>query len=1477
MDRELLVGLDVGSTTVKAVVLDPDSHEVLHARYRRHQAEQGRCSLELLEEVEARFPGVSLRVSVCGSGGEGIARALGAFFVQEVVANAVAVRIWYSHVRVAIELGGQDAKVIFFTRDERTGQLVASDMRMNGSCAGGTGAFIDQVAELLGISIEEFERYAAAGRTVYDISGRCGVFAKTDIQPLLNQGVSREDIAFSTFHAIAKQTIGGLAQGMEIRGPVIFEGGPCTFNPTLVRVFAERLGLGSDEVVVPSRPEVFVAMGAALAGVALFGEEESRYERGRSLERLAERVAEGGASAGEGRVFFASPEEEEAFFARHRREEFRPPVVAPGTELEVYLGIDAGSTTTKFVLLDTEGRVVNLFYAPNRGDPLLILRDALIRMRETYRKEGVNLRVKGAGTTGYGELLFAKAFGADYHTVETVAHARAAREVDPEVSFILDIGGQDMKAIWLHDGVISAITLNEACSAGCGSFLETYARSLGIPLDMIAPLAFRARRPSRLGSRCTVFMNSSIITEQKNGKGVDDILAGLCMSIIENVFTKVVRVRNFDLLGDHVLVQGGTFKNDAVLRAFELYTGKIPRRPALAGEMGAWGIALLVKEYVERREREEGSFVSGFWDLDRLEEFSFEKEPGLVCPFCANSCRRTVVRFSNGEYFVTGNRCERGAVLGDPEDPVVRSRVREASRRERGVPNTLELHAALLARPYEGPVVWDGSAPGVGVRGRAMVVGIPRVLEFWNSLPYWVGVFGALGFRVVVSRPSSYALFERGLAGVPSDTVCFPAKLAHGHVLDLVAQGAERIFMPMMIRVPKENRRAQGSEVCPVVQGYPMVVAKHEDTGRRYGVAFDHPAFHFFNERLRARQTVRFLVEEWGVDEAAAREAVRRGEEMLGAFRARMREEGRRVLAWLREDERRWAVLVASRPYHADGLVNHGLGRLFVREGVPVLTPDAVEELEEQEVERARMDSYNPFHTRMLASALWAGKHPQIELVQIVSFGCGHDAIISDEMQRILHETSDKEMLIVKLDEGDNPGPLSIRVKSFVESVRQRRTRGMGRVSRPLGRPFPRPYTRRDRERVVLIPNLSESFTYMSARILRMLGYKAEPLPVADERAIELGKKYVHNDICFPAQVNIGEHLAFLERGPYRPEQVVASFARNCIACRAGQYAMLARKAFDDAGYTDLPIVTTGKDDKGMHPGFLLSPAFHLNMLVGIAASDGLEYMLQRTRPYLDDPRMADSLFWTWLDRVASALERGWRAAFRALEAAVEAFNDLPVVRTLRKPRVGIVGEILMNYHPGANRRIAEYLERHGMEPLIPGIVDFFRRKNVVEEEMSRRELHPSPLILGLFTGIKDWAFDRVIRRLHAALERFTWKDPLYTIRNIAQKVKELIDLSYLIGEGWLLPGEIMMMAEQGVRSFVILNPFACMPNHITGRGMIKPVRERYPHIQILSLDYDPDVSFANIENRLQMLIMNARELERLPCPRCGPPEPVVE
>lgn len=1033
--NHFLLGIDVGSTTVKIAVVDPHNLDrLLFFKYVRHNSDQSKTVFELLQEAHNKFPEKEFHVSICGSGGSNIAKIINAFYVQEVVANSIIIKRMHPEVRTAIELGGQDAKIIFFRKDEFSNSATVHDMRMNGSCAGGTGAFIDQMAELLKTPTEEFNNYAEKGSRLYDISGRCGVFAKTDVQPLINHGISKNDIALSVFHAIAKQTIGGLAQGINIEGPVIFEGGPLTFNPTLIRVFKERLNLEESDIIIPEHPEVIVAHGAALSVIELFGDKKSEYSINNLNNLNNNNSITLNSATKQSNQFFNSHEEFIEFKKKYKLPEFNSYLSKIDSNhkneiLEVFLGIDAGSTTSKFALLSKDGKLIDKYYRNNEGAPLDVIQKGLLELYESYLNKGIELKIIGAGSTGYGEMLFYKAFRTDYHTVETVAHTKAAVGVCPDVSFILDIGGQDMKAIFVNKGIPVNFLLNEACSAGCGSFLDTYSATLKVPVENISELAFKSQNPSVLGSRCTVFMNSSIITEQKNGKTKEDILAGLCRSIIQNALTKVLRISNLDLLGKHIVVQGGTFKNDAILRAFQQITEKEIIRSDYPGEMGAIGIALLTKEKIESEVRLKGSHESSFLNWEEIRNFSYTKKPSVICPFCPNSCNRSIVEFSNGSYFVTGNRCEKGEILEDPKSIEVKEKIKAINSIQKSRPDLSAFREKLLVSEFQYTLV---DSP------KNITIGIPRVLEFYNSMPFWHTFFLSLGYKVAISKSSSYKLFESGLGSVSSDTICLPAKVVHGHILDLIQKKVDRIFNPMILKVVKENKNAQNSWMCPVIQGYPEIVRINDEPEKKYGIIYDSPAFQFDSLKSRNIQIINFARETLGIKEKSAKKAIEEADYAMKSFKNKLVSETNSTLNSLKGTNQ-FAVLLAGRPYHNDHFINHELSLHFLKLGIPVLTMDGIPEINEISFENLKVDTNNEFHTQLYSASIYVSKHPNLELVQIVSFGCGHDAIISDELERVLKESGGKMPLVLKLDEGENKGPINIRVKSFIESIKNKR------------------------------------------------------------------------------------------------------------------------------------------------------------------------------------------------------------------------------------------------------------------------------------------------------------------------------------------------------------------------------------------------------------------------------------------------------
>ncbi|MBQ2776662.1 MAG: 2-hydroxyacyl-CoA dehydratase, partial [Peptococcaceae bacterium] len=1114
----------------------------------------------------------------------------------------------YPQTRTAIELGGQDAKVIFFHYDEKEQQLITSDMRMNGSCAGGTGAFIDEVAAILQIASDEFETLAAQGRMVHAISGRCGVFAKTDIQTILNNGGSKADIALSAFHAIAKQTIGGLAQGLELKAPIIFEGGPLTYNPTLIRVFAERLELQPEDIIIPEHADTIVARGAAIALDELFPLTDGDAGGVSLVEAIQSLYVPIVAAELEQRIptakYFASEEDCVLWREAHKAPEVVQPDLHDGDILPVYIGIDAGSTTSKLVLLNESEQVIDRFYANNQGDPIAVVQRGLMTLYQKYRDMGVTLQVLGMGTTGYGEYLLHAAFGGDYHTVETVAHAAAACHYVPDVSFILDIGGQDMKAIWVADGVVTNIMLNEACSSGCGSFLEKFADNLHIPVEQIADAAFRAERPANLGSRCTVFMNSNIITEQKNGCTADDIMAGLCRSIIQNVFTKVVRISNTASLGNKIVVQGGTFKNDAVLRALEQYLECEVIRAPYAGEMGAIGAALLTKAHM----KESGAKESLFIGFAQLSDFTYTQSSDVPCPFCVNHCNRTVVHFSNGKSYVTGNRCERGEILGNPQDTSVREQVKQIKRAKDTVANLYQIREQLSFQQYDAPKL---CAP------RDIAIGLPRVLYNWEYMPFWHTFWQALGFDVVLSDFSTRPMYESGLPAVVSDTECFPAKLVHGHLRNLAEKKVDRIFMPSITTMKSENTAATSESMCALVKGYPIIIRNSDNPEQNWDIPFDSPLFHWYEHADREYQLCSYMQETFGISAELTRKAIAAGDQAQMQFDTALKAEGQKVLDGVMQNGS-YAVVLASRPYQNDALVNHNLPEMFTSMGIPVLTADALPEVNRVDLSMSRLDIVNNFHARMLSSAILAAKSPHLEYVQVVSFGCGHDAYLSDEIIRLMNEISGKNPLILKLDESEAAGPLRIRVRSFVETAAQRRNTHTAFTVSALLDPYPVKFTKIHRkEKTVLVPNTSHAFSRIMAAALNKQRLKAEPLPIGREEAIRLGKQYVHNDICFPAQIVIGEAIEALRSGKYDVDNTAIAMGKYIGCCRLTHYSALLRKAMDDAGFPQVPILTNDdKDERDLHPGYRMSLAASMNIAFAMPVIDILEELLRKIRPY---------------------------------------------------------------------------------------------------------------------------------------------------------------------------------------------------------------------------------------------------------------------
>ena len=1450
MSEQLLVGIDVGSTTVKLVATDSGGN-LAFGRYERHRSDVRATLAGLLDEA-ARDLGeraADARVAVTGSAGIGEAERLRLPFVQEVMACRSAVEAFLPKADVAIELGGEDAKITYF--GDRLEQ------RMNGSCAGGTGAFLDQMAILLATDTGGLDELASRAETIYPIAARCGVFAKADIQPLINEGARREDLAASVFQAVVNQTISGLACGRPIRGRVAFLGGPLHFLPQLRRRFAMTLKLGPEDVLLPSDGRLFVAMGAAIEAGA---DEAEAGGGGLDLKALARSAREEGGGAGRSermRPLFAGTELAE-FRARHGAASL-PRLDPSRLEGPAFIGIDAGSTTTKVAAIDSEGRLLGSFYASNAGHTLAVLRKAL---GEIYASLPPGAAVGRACATGYGEGLAKAAFGVDDGEVETVAHCLAAERLLPGVESILDIGGQDMKFLKIKDGVISSVVLNEACSSGCGSFLETFAQAMGEDARSFAALALGSGAPVDLGSRCTVFMNSRVKQSQKEGASPADIAAGLAYAVVRNALQKVIRMRDPAELGSKVVVQGGTFSSDAVLRAFELVSGTAPLRPSEPGIMGAYGAALVARS----RWKEGGrSKLIGARELD---SFSYVTE-SKRCPGCANACLLTICAFTggpgSGTIHVTGNRCEKGEALAR----------KAAGRAEAPEENPAASRAARGAEPpdiyawkYRRLFSYAPLAPEDSPRG---ILGVPRVLNLYENYPLWFTVFTKLGFRVELSPRSSQAIYELGMDTIPSESVCYPAKLAHGHAAWLASrlgrpepgEGARgRVFYPC---IPRERRFVKGSRDrfnCPIVGSYPEVILNNVDAFRERRVEYLDPFLPVADgERLASRLAEVFA--DLGVTRREASAAVAAGLAEEEAFRSELRAKGEEALAWI-ERTGGHGIVLAGRPYHVDPEVHHGIPSVASELGMAVLSEDSIAHLGEVARPLRVVDQW-AYHSRLYAAASFVAKRADLDLVQLVSFGCGLDAVTSDQVAEIL-EGAGKIYTGIKIDEQANLGAARIRLRSLAAAIAARKAAGLGprRAPAPRGRAV---FTEAMGKSgyTILAPQMSPIHFRVLAAAFRASGHMLEIPEVGNREATDEGLRSVHNDACYPTILVVGQLMSALRSGRYDLERTALLITQTGGGCRATNYIAFLRKALSDAGLERIPVISLNAAGIESNPGFRLGPRLIVRALKATVYGDALMRCLYRTRPYEAAPGSADRLAQELSERCGASLARPGPLAYRrALRDIVDSFDRLPKLDVPRKPRIGVVGEILVKFHPEANGKIVELIEAEGGEADVPDLYDFllysayngiFRRRNLegrlVDELKSRvacafLEAVRAPLV-------------RALARSEKLLAEFGAPTP---IAELARGVDGIVQLGNCTGEGWFLTAEMVELIRGGVDGIVCLQPFACLPNHVTGKGMLKELRRRYPRVPVSAIDFDPGASEVNQLNRLKLLMASAKRIK---------------
>ena len=1402
------LGIDVGSTTIKVVALD-SYNKVIYNDYRRHFSDIKNTLIDSLEECFKKIGNFDLKITVTGSGGIGVAQWLQCDFQQEVIACTRAVEEFINKTDVVIELGGEDAKITYLKG--------GIDQRMNGTCAGGTGAFIDQMAILLNTDAQGLNILARDAENIYPIASRCGVFAKTDIQPLINEGAKKSDIAVSIFQAVVDQTISGLACGKPIRGKVTFLGGPLHFLDSLRERFIKTLNLKEGEYFAPENSEIYVALGAAI--LSENNEIISSKELIKKLNSISEKEIEDNFLE----PLFKNDKEYFDFKKRHDSS------VVPKSDLKTYkgnifLGIDVGSTTTKAVVLGQNGELLYSSYNNNEGSPL---NKTLEILKELYILINKDTRIAKATVTGYGEGLIKAALGIDIGEIETICHFRGAKEFMPNVEFILDIGGQDMKALMIKDGIINNILLNEACSSGCGSFIEGFSKSLGISIDEFAKLAISSKRPVDLGSRCTVFMNSKVKQVQKEGVSVSDISAGLSYSVIKNALYKVIKIRNFDELGKNIIVQGGTFYNDGILRSFEKITGINVVRPEIAGLMGAYGAALISKENHKENE------ISTIITRDKINDFTIETSCER-CGICGNNCLLTINKFSETEKYITGNRCERP--LGE-------------IAKKKNVPN---LYKYKLKRIFSYKPLSKEEA----IRGE---IGIPRVLNMYENYPFWFTFLTKLKFKVVLSPISNKEIFKLGIETIPSESACYPAKISHGHIMYLINKGLKIIFYPCVPYEYKEDSGANNHYNCPMVTSYPDVIKNNIDDLKEKNIKYLSPFLSLHNKEKLYKRLYE-IFEEFNVTKKEIIEAVDAAFNERENVVSDIRKKGEETLKYIEEHKMKGIVL-SGRPYHIDPEINHGLTDIITSFNMAVLTEDSVAHLGNLERPIRVVDQWM-YHTRLYRAAAFVKERTDLELIQLTSFGCGLDAVTSDQVAEILASRG-KMYTLIKIDEGSNLGAVKIRIRSLKAAMEEREKNNV--KLKNIDNSYKKNLFTKEMKKdwTILAPQMSPIHFQFIEKAVRASGYNIDVLPANDKEAIEEGIKYVNNDACYPSILVIGQMINALKSGKYDPNKTALIISQTGGGCRATNYVGFLKKGLREAGFPNVPIISLNVLGMERQPGFKISYRLIKKLMMGVIYGDLFIRVLYRVRPYETVKGSANKLYEYYREKAFKNVENGNKNEMNKLvKEIVKAFDTLEINDEV-KPKVGIVGEILVKYHPTANNNIVDVLEKEGAEVVVPELLDFFLYC-CYNSKFKNRYLSGSSIVkTGCDIAISYIESYRkvVIKELQNS-ERVGYPS---SINNLAKKAANVVSLGNQTGEGWLLTGEMVELIESDVNNIVCIQPFACLPNHITGKGMIKALKSKYPLANIVAVDYDPGASEVNQLNRIKLMMSVAFKNLKVP------------
>ncbi len=1399
-------GIDIGSTTVKLVVLD-DNNKIIFGEYKRHRAHTQETLAELLKQAKEELGNCLLKTRITGSGSISLGKAMNIDFIQEVVAVATALQSVAPQTDVAIELGGEDAKIIYFR-----GGL---EERMNGVCAGGTGSFIDQMASLLQTDASGLNEEAKNYKEIYPIAARCGVFAKTDIQPLINEGATKADLSASIFQAVVNQTVSGLACGKPIRGCVAFLGGPLHFLTELKKAFIRTLNLTPETTVDPENSHLFAAMGAALEAADCESVEIesliSNLEKGVNIEFELKRLD----------PLFANDAEYDEFCKRHSNA-----IVGKGDittyKGNCFLGIDAGSTTTKLALINENGDLLYSFYANNMGNPIQTAKRAIAEIKNVLPADAIIAR---SCSTGYGEGLLKSAFGLDEGEVETIAHCTAASFFDKNVDCVLDIGGQDMKCIKLKNSYVDTVLLNEACSSGCGSFIENFANSLGYTAEEFANEALFAKSPVDLGTRCTVFMNSNVKQAQKEGAKVSDISAGLAYSVIKNALFKVIKLADAKELGNNVVVQGGTFYNKAVLRAFEKISGAKAICPDISGIMGAFGAALIAKDRYKGQESQMLSF-------DEIESLEYTTT-ATRCNGCSNRCMLTVNRFPGNRIHITGNRCEKGAGKND-----------SANKGE-------NLIAYKLNRIFDYEPLDENNAP----RG---VIGIPRVLNIYENFPYWATFFKELGFSVKVSPLSTRKIYELGMETIPSESECYPAKIAHGHVQWLINNGIKTIFHPCVFYERKETVNAQNHFNCPIVVSYPENLKNNVEDITDKNIRYIRPFIAMTSEKTASDRLVMLCKEEWGIPAHEVRKAAKIAWQAQTDAKNDIRNKGISVLEKMRAEGRQGIVL-AGRPYHIDPEINHGIPELIASYGLAVFSEDSIP-YDYNAKRPLRANDQWTYHSRLYNAAEYVSSYNDLELIQLNSFGCGLDAVTTDQVCEIL-EKCNKLYTVLKIDEVNNLGAVRIRIRSLLAAIAIRKENKI--IANPQDVTYNRSVFTKEmflKKYTILAPQMSPIHFDIIYPVFNKYGFNMELLRNDNRNAIDVGLKYVNNDACFPSITVVGQIMDAVLSGKYDTDKLAIIMTQTGGCCRASNYVGFIRRALEKTGYSHIPVISLNLNGMEKNDGFKLPFSLLKDAAIGIIFGDLLMRCLYRVRPYELVKGSANELHSKWKDICVDYIVNG-KADLNFKEICkgiVNDFDNLPIDEKLKKPRVGIVGEILVKYMPLANNHLVELLENEGAEVVVPELMDFL---NYSFYNLEYKSTYLGTSKMSTFVANSGIRLIKMVRKTAMeALENSKRFETPMPIDKVAELARPLLSIGNQYGEGWFLAGEMAELIKSGVPNIVCIQPFACLPNHVVGKGVIKQLRKLYPTANVVAVDYDPGASEVNQLNRIKLMLSVAKK-----------------